>query len=70
MREARDIKGINIVLKEIFDFIDYLRNHNFDLRGKKVVNAAPSENDNDYVIRKELYDLELRVRALEAKTNA
>lgn len=70
MREAKDIKGMNVILKEIFDFIDHIRNHNFDLKGKKVVNAAPSESDNDYVIRKELYDLELRLRALEAKSNA
>jgi hypothetical protein len=47
--------------------MDAMRTRNLDLHKKRVINAGPSQDDYDYVIRKELFDLKLSIDALSAK---
>lgn len=61
MRTVKSINDVNTALKEVYDFIDAFKSRNLDLKGKRVANAGPSQDDYDYVIRKELYSLNSNV---------
>lgn len=56
MRFIKNIEDANHALRELFDFYDNLRNRNYDLHRKRIINAHPSIDDYDYVVRKELID--------------
>jgi hypothetical protein len=57
MRQVNNLQDVQVVLKEVFDFMDSFRTRDFILKGRRIRGAAPSEKDDDYVIRKELYNL-------------
>jgi hypothetical protein len=48
---------INSVLRELFNFKDAYTTKNIDFSQRRIINAHPSVDDYDYVVRKELHDL-------------
>ena len=57
MRYIKDINDVNIVLREIFEFIDKENSMNKDLKGKRIVNAGDAVNITDYVTLKQVKDM-------------
>ena len=47
-------EDVTAEIKRLWDQLDLLRTKNLDLSRRRVINASPSINDNDYVIRAEL----------------
>ena len=54
MINVSNFTDLNLVLREMRTELDNLRTRNIDLSRRRVVNAAPSVNEYDYVVRKEL----------------
>ncbi len=67
MRQVNSIREVNEALREIQDFMDAQRTNNIDMKGRRVVQASPSKDDYDYVIRKELYDLKISIDVLRTQ---
>ena len=57
MRVARTIEDCNTLFRELYGKLDSLNSQDFNLKKKRVVNASPSKDNYDYVVRKELLDL-------------
>ena len=57
MRYIKDINDVNVVLREIFEFIDKENSMNKDLKGKRIVNAGDAVNITDYVTLKQVKDM-------------
>lgn len=57
MRRVVTIEDVNAALRELFQFRDALLTANVDWHQRRIINAAPSVADYDYVVRKELRDL-------------
>jgi hypothetical protein len=47
MRQINTLNDARIAIREIFDTLDALKTRNIDLQLRRVVNAGPSEKDND-----------------------
>lgn len=56
MRDIKDIRDVNQALKEINDRLDAQRTQTWDLHQRNIKNVAPSVNDYDVVVRRELID--------------
>lgn len=50
-------EDITVEVKRIWDQLDLFRTKNIDLSRRRVINASPSINKNDYVIRAEIENL-------------
>lgn len=57
MRTVASLADCNVLFREIFAKLDKLGINNYDLQKRRVVNASPSVDLYDYVVRKELLDL-------------
>ena len=57
MRTVRSLEDCNTLFRELFGKLDSLNSEDFNLKKKRVVNASPSKDTYDYVVRKELLDL-------------
>lgn len=57
MRQVKTIEDVNIALREIWNTLDNYRTNNLDMKKRRTVNASPSVDKYDYVVRKELEDL-------------
>jgi len=55
-RQVNKLEDVNDVLRELFQFMDAYTSRNIDFRQRRVINAHPSIDDYDYVVRKELID--------------
>lgn len=57
MRLVNKIEDVNAALRELYEFYDYWRtNRTIDLNRRRIINAHPSIDLYDYVVRKELID--------------
>lgn len=57
MRQVNNIADVNNALRELYEFMDYWKTaKTLDLHKRRIVNAHPSVNSYDYVVRKELVD--------------
>lgn len=56
MRRVTNIEEVNSALRELFAVRDELLLENVDWHQRRIVNAHPSVDDYDYVVRKELID--------------
>ena len=54
--ERRDFSEINSVLSDLIQFKNIFTLKNVDWKKRRIVNASPSVDDYDYVVRKELID--------------
>jgi hypothetical protein len=54
MRVAQSFDDVNAILRDVFATLDNLRTRDLDMAKRRVVNASPSQNEYDYVVRKEL----------------
>jgi hypothetical protein len=54
MRAINTLKDAAIVLQELYNWKDRLTSAPWDFKGLRITNASPSKDPNDYVIRKEL----------------
>jgi hypothetical protein len=52
-------------LKE--DLLNQLLTKDIDLKGRRIINAGDSKNDQDYITQSQFNDLIARVEALEKK---
>lgn len=57
IRRVTNFDQLNDALRELFQFADTLSTRNINLTKRRVINAHPSIDDYDYVVRKELHDL-------------
>ena len=57
MRNVRTFEDCNALFRELFGKLDSLNSDNLDMKKRRVVNASPSKDTYDYVVRKELLDL-------------
>jgi len=56
LRRVNNFDEINASLRELYEFVDLWRTYNVDFRQRRIINAHPSIDDYDYVVRKELID--------------
>lgn len=56
MRAINSLKDVEIVLKDLQNTVDLWRSQDIDMQKRRVVNAHPSKNLYDYVVRKELQE--------------
>ena len=61
MRLVTSLQDVNAILADIYNQLDALQSKDINLHKRRIRNAAASESDYDYVIRKELYDLFLKI---------
>lgn len=54
MRRVNNFNDVNDALREVYDILDGLRTNNLDMKKRRAVNASPSIDKYDYVVRKEL----------------
>lgn len=57
MRAINSLSDAEIVLRDLHNQLDLLRSENIDMNKRRVVNATPSRDLYDYVVRKELEDV-------------
>lgn len=50
------IKSLENEIRQIRNQLTPLLSQNIDINRRRVINASPSHNDNDYIIRRELFD--------------
>jgi hypothetical protein len=55
-RRVNKIEDVNDALRELYEFMDYMKGKNIDLHRRRIINAHPSVDLYDYVVRKELID--------------
>lgn len=67
MKTVHSFDDVNVILKDIHDQLDALRTRDIDLKNRRVRNAAPSLEEHDYVIRKELVELYIKIDKLEKR---
>lgn len=70
MRQIRSFEDAQIAIRELFNYVDYLRTQNIDLNKRRIKNASPSVDLYDYVVRKELEDLRPTISTEVASTVA
>lgn len=61
MKSINNLDDVKYVLKEIEDFISAFQTSNTDLKGHRIINAGPSIDNNDYIIRRELENEIVRI---------
>lgn len=54
MRAAETLEDVQVILKQLVDFKDELTSRHVDMRKRRVVNAGPSVDPFDYVIKDEV----------------
>lgn len=57
MRKVENWNQVNDALREIWNTLDSFKTNNLDMRKRRAVNASPSIDKYDYVVRKELENL-------------
>ena len=62
MRKIDSFKDTSDALREVWDRLDNLSSQNIDMKKRRVVNATPSRDLYDYVVRKELKESENNVQ--------
>ena len=55
-------------IKSIQDYLNLIRTKNWDFHRRRIMNAAPSVNSNDYVIREELEELRKLIEGIGVST--
>jgi hypothetical protein len=63
--ELRELQECFHEIMDVIQFLDVGKRSNIDFKGRRLQNCGRSENVDDYVTRKELTELETRVKALE-----
>ena len=67
MTTIKRLEDAQRAINELFQFVDAMRSRNIDLRGRRIINAGPSRDKDDYVTREELVILRDEVRDLKTK---
>ena len=64
MRQILNFRDVEIELTQLRNELDKSRSRNLNMGQRRIVNAAPSVDEYDYVIRKELWKVELDFQTL------
>jgi len=56
MRNAASFEDCNVLFRELYNQLDRLNSKDLNMEKRRVVNASPSKDSYDYVVRKELFD--------------
>lgn len=69
MRAIKTLQDAEIVIRDLHNQLDKFRSENIDMSKRRVVNAHPSRDDYDYVVRKELQEATTQVVTQQQSTN-
>lgn len=58
MKSIHTLEDATIAIRELYDRLDKLEVKDIDMKKRRVVNASPSVDPYDYVVRKELQDFQ------------
>ena len=66
MRQVRNLEDAQVAIRELYSLFDKLNSKDIDMSKRRVVNASPSKEPYDYVIRKEFIDLKKQVQVTKS----
>jgi len=64
IRKITSFEDATVAIKQLAARLDTLSSLNIDMRGRRVINASPSQDQDDYVIRRELKAFEQGIQAI------
>ena len=67
MKQIKSLYDIQQALDELFQWKDKMDSKNIDLSGRRIINAGPARDKNDYVTSEELKVLKDELKSLKIR---